>query len=98
MRVHWTDRAKQRLKSIEVYIGSESPQIARQVIYRLLKRSVQISSVPYAGREVPEYQQENIREIMERPFRLIYFIGAEQIDILTVMHYRQVLPDDLEKL
>ncbi len=95
MRVHWTHRAKTRLKLIHDYIAKDAPLVSRQVIERLVRRSVQIADFPYSGREVPEYQREDLRELIERPYRIIYRIRADRIDVITVMHSRQLLPGDL---
>ena len=67
MKVHWTDRAKTRLKLIHDYIAHDAPLVAPQVIGRLLTRSRQIGEAPYTGRQVPEYQREDLREVLERP-------------------------------
>jgi plasmid stabilization system protein ParE len=32
MNVHWTDRAKARLKLLEVHIAQDSPQVARETV------------------------------------------------------------------
>lgn len=98
MKVHWTDRAKSRLRLIHDYIAQDAPLIASEVVERLLHRSLQIGELPYSGREVPEYQREDVREILERPYRILYRIRPERIDVITVMHYRQLLPDDLTLL
>lgn len=95
MRVHWTDHAKRRLKLIHDHIAKDAPLTALQVFERLVRRSIQIGKVPCAGREVPEYQREDVREILERPYRILYHIKGNRIDVITVMHYRQLLPDDL---
>ena len=52
----------------------------------LTRRSEQIAKFPMSGRKVPEYDLEKIREIIERPYRIIYYIKSEQIDILAVIH------------
>jgi len=95
--VNWTDFAKARLHQIHQYIAEDSPNGADQTIKRIVDRSTQISQLPKSGREVPEYQQPDIREILERPYRIIYRILPERIDVLTVMHYRQLLgkPSDI---
>jgi toxin ParE1/3/4 len=36
-----------------------------------------------------------VREILERPYRILYCIKQDRVDVITVMHYRQLLPDDL---
>ena len=49
---------------------------------------------------MPDYPRADLRELLERPYRIIYRVTPERIDILTVMHYRQLLPrlaDDLQK-
>lgn len=45
---------------------------------------------------MPEYAQPDLREVLGRPYRIIYRVGAERIDVITVMHYRELLPDDLD--
>jgi toxin ParE1/3/4 len=98
MRVHWTDRARVRLKLIYDYIGEESPQSALIVVDRITARSMQLNKLPNSGRKVPEYQRNDVCEILERPYRIIYKIKSDQIDVLTVMHYRQILPMDVNQL
>lgn len=98
MRVVWTDRAKVRLRKIRDYIAQDSPKAADDVVRRLVERSRQLESLARLGRQVPEYEHEDIRELLERPYRIIYVILAERIDVIAVMHYRQLLPGDLESL
>ena len=50
---------------------------------------------PRSGRMVPEYEAPDIREVIERPYRIIYRIKADQIDILDVVHGAQLLPPEL---
>ena len=98
MKVRWTNRAKARLHLIHDYIAEDSPKAALSVIDKLTLRSQQLNTLPNTGRRVPEYNQDDIRELLERPYRIIYRIKPDQIDILTVMHYRQILPQDIQKL
>jgi hypothetical protein len=37
-------------------------------------------------------------DICERPYRILYRILPDRIDVITVMHYRQRLPGDHAKL
>ncbi len=59
-------------------------------------RSRQIEGLPGSGRQVPEYEDPALRELLERPYRIIYRLLPERIDVVTVMHYRQVLPKNME--
>lgn len=48
-----------------------------------------------SGRSVPEYEADDIREIIENPYRIIYRIKSDQIDVLAVIHCAQLLPEHL---
>lgn len=47
---------------------------------------------------MPEYPEADLRELLERPFRIIYRVTTDQIEIVSVMHYRQLLPTDTQTL
>ncbi|MDZ7803473.1 type II toxin-antitoxin system RelE/ParE family toxin [Thiohalophilus sp.] len=95
MKVHWTNTAIRHLDGIYDYIAQDSPVYAKQQVDRLTRRSEQIAAFPQSGRMVPEFKREDIREVIEGPYRLIYVIKTEQIDILSVFHGAQKLPDTL---
>lgn len=44
---------------------------------------------------VPEYKRDDIREVIERPYRIIYRIKDEQIDVVAVVHSAQQLPPEV---
>jgi toxin ParE1/3/4 len=86
LKVNWTDNAIQHLLGIYEFIGSASGIYAKATIDKLTRRSEQIAKFPISGRMVPEYENENIREVIERPYRIIYLIKQDEIDILAVIH------------
>lgn len=92
MRVYWTPEARRRLREIHSYIARESPVVADEVTARVLRRSQQLAIPPPLGRRLPEYPQADLRELLQRPFRIIYRVKAERIEIVTIKHYRQNLP------
>jgi toxin ParE1/3/4 len=98
MNVFWTPDAKLRLREIEAYIAKDSPNAAREMAIRLIRRSLELEQPPLLGKRLPQYADADIRELLERPYRLIYRIQADRIEILTVMHYRQLMPSDLDEL
>jgi toxin ParE1/3/4 len=95
MRVHWTQNAVEHLVNIYEYIAFNSPTYAKQMVDRITRRSEQIADQPLSGRKVPEYQIEDIRELIEKPYRIIYRIKADQIDVLAVIHGAQLLPEKI---
>jgi plasmid stabilization system protein ParE len=98
MRVVWTPEAVARLDDIEAYIAQDSPANAKEMVARLLTRTRQLETAALSGREVPEYRREDIRELLERPYRIIYCVAPDRVTILSVMHYRQLLPRKVRSL
>lgn len=49
-----------------------------------------------SGRAVLEYQHPDVLELLIAPYRLIYIVLPARIDVLTVMHERQLLPGDAD--
>ena len=95
MRVHWTNNAVDHLVNIYEYIALNSPTYAKHMVDRITRRSAQISDQPFSGRRVPEYQAEDVRELIEKPYRIIYRIKSDQIDVLAVIHGARLMPDEL---
>ena len=95
MNVHWTNTAVDHLLLIYEYISQNSDVYADRLMDRLTRRSQQISALPQSGRQVPEYNAPDLREVVEGSYRIIYRIKEEQIDVLGVVHSAQKLPPEL---
>lgn len=86
MKVHWTDLAVKHLADIDEYIARTSPPYALRMVDRLTRRSQQIGSFLESGRVVPRKNDQNLREVFEGPYRIVYRIKADQIDVVAVIH------------
>lgn len=93
MKVYWTHNAIEHLVKIYEYIALNSPTYAKQMVDKITVRSAQIGEHPLSGRQVPEYQSNEIRELIEPPYRIIYRVKKERIDILAVIHGARLLTD-----
>ena len=92
VKVFWTDTAVQHLLAIYAHIAQDAPRYGRRMVERLTERSQQIAAFPHSGRVVPEYGADDVREVIERPYRIIYRIKPEQIDVLAVVHGARMPP------
>lgn len=61
------------------------------MVDRLVARSEQLALFERSGRVVPEVGRAAVRELIESPYRLIYRIRLERIDVIAVVHERQQL-------
>ena len=95
MNVVWTDEAKAHLNSIFQYIKRDSPLYATRMIDRLTQHVDQLMSHPLSGRAVPNYDDIHLRELIVHPYRLIYRIKGDRIDVIAVFHGARQLPEEL---
>ena len=92
MTVRWTHTAIGHLASIYEYIARDSARYARRMVDRITSRSRQVARFPRSGEMVPEYQDPDIREVLEGQYRVIYEITPSEIHVLAVIHGAQLLP------
>jgi len=83
----WTDQAIDDLGSIGDYIAESSEKYAKLTVKKLYERADILKTFPLSGRTVPEKSDENIRELIEGNYRIIYEIAPNNIIyILAVYH------------
>ena len=87
----WTSNALTDLSEIGEYIANDSPKYAEITISKLYHKVEILTEHPRIGRIVPETEQENLRELIEGNYRIIYEITNDGIFILTVHHSARIL-------
>ena len=94
MRIIWAEKAEKQLDQIFEYIASDSSLYAHRTVGQIIGKAESIPPNPRKGRNVPEYEREDIREVFHHPYRIIYLLKDETIEILSVIHGARLLPDD----
>ena len=78
-KVIWSPAARDDLHDIVVFIARDNPQRAMSFGYQLISKTDRLEDFPKLGRMVPEYQNQSIREIILRPYRIVYrAVSGEQ--------------------
>lgn len=90
-RVEWSSRAIKDLEAIAEYIALDSTAYAAAVVTTILKTTRTLSRFPLAGRIVPEFSDENIREWFVYSYRVIYRIESDVVIIATIIHGKRLL-------
>ena len=93
--VNWSEPAKDSLKQIFNFISKDSNYYEKEVIDKIINESEKLNDFPKLRRAVPEINNENIRELIIYSYRLIYEVKPSEINILTLIHGRQMFPDKL---
>ena len=92
-RILWSPQALRDIKSIREYIAHDSPRYAELVVGRLIASVERLQTFPESGRVVPERGDPEIREVIVKPFRVVYRRRAGVIEIATVFRASRLLPD-----
>jgi len=79
----------QQLASITLYIGRTSPLYAERMVDRILRRVETLAAFPDIGVRVSEAEDDNVREVLENPYRILYLAQPSRVDVLAIVHGRQ---------
>lgn len=90
-RIAWSQRALQDLEAIASYIAEDSPAYARTVVRTIVNQAKMLAHFPRSGRKVPEFDDEDIRELIAYSYRIIYRIEQEEVLIAAVIHGKRIL-------
>ena len=89
--VVWSPRAIDDVHAVAAYIALDSEAYAASVVRVILEKARNLSDFPYAGRVVPEFGDDTIREVFAYSYRIIYRVEANEITIAAVIHGKRIL-------
>jgi toxin ParE1/3/4 len=97
-RVQWVEVAVRDLEDLVSYVAVDSGPNATRVLKRLETRAAALESSPARGRVVPDlahFGMRTWRELVVRPYRLVYRIEGGTVTVLAVFDARRDLEDVL---
>ena len=83
------------MEAIWKFIANDSDAYANLVVARLLESVERLENFPRSGRIVPELSDPQLREIIAPPYRIVYRVLDEAVEILTVFRASRLLPRTL---
>ena len=90
-RIVWSRRAVRDLDTIATYIAADSPAYAGVVLKNIVNQTRILARFPRAGRKVPEFDDENVRELIVYSYRIIYRLQDDEALIVAVIHGKRIL-------
>src|SRR5688572_16005534 len=94
VKVIWTDLAISDLKSIHDYISRDSKTYADSFVSKIIQRVDQLETFLKSGRVVPEFNTENLRELIIGNYRIVYRIQEGFVGIARVHHSARNIPEE----
>ena len=91
----WQRTANNNLIQIYNYIYEDSIYYSIKTVEGIIKLIDNLVYFPYMGRKVPEYNDNNIRELIYKSYRIIYEIQSNEILIRRIWHSARKMPKNL---
>jgi len=94
--IRWTGRARADLAAIQAFISRDSVHFAAVMVGRIIGATERLADFPESGRRVPEFGRSDLREVILRPYRIVYrLVARDQVHIIAVHHGSRLLPPAL---
>ncbi len=84
--VVWTDSAWNDLESAADYIARDSGAYASAFVQKVKAAAASLSEHAERGQVVPEFGDEAGRELLVRPYRLVYRVTPARVSVLALIH------------
>jgi toxin ParE1/3/4 len=92
VEVTWQPQSLEDISNIAEFISKESAYYAAIQTEKFFAKASILETFPQAGRIVPEFGVDALRELIIGPYRLIYYIVSDsRIDVLTIHHSAMLL-------
>ena len=87
-KIIWSAQAREDLRDIVSFIAADNPAAAQSFGFRLMSKVDLLTDFPLLGRVVPEENDQTIREIILRPYRIVYQVltGGQTLAIVRIWH------------
>ena len=95
-KLRWTTQAVEDVEAIRKFIANDSDVYADLVVERLVEAVERLELFPRSGRIVPELADPQFREIIESPYRIVYRVFDESVEVLTVFRASRLLRSAFE--
>lgn len=92
MSVTWAQTAVDQLQAIRDYLARSSPGYAQALAGRIVARAQALDGQPRLGAEVPEYGDPDVREVYEHPYRILYRVVGQDVQVIGVAHSARRIP------
>jgi plasmid stabilization system protein ParE len=84
--VRWSPRAAQDLEDACGFIARDAETAAQRFAERVIEATRQLAVFPRSGRIVPEFNRDDIREVIVQRYRVVYRLVGDDVQLVTIQH------------
>jgi toxin ParE1/3/4 len=85
-KIEWTRSALSDARKLRDYIARDSEAYANRFVQRIIEAVEKAAAFPLIGRRVPETDDDTVREILYRKYRIVYRVETDRILVLMIIH------------
>jgi len=93
MKLRWNPAAEYDLYDIHSYIAKDQPINADRFVARLIERAEEATLYPHKHRKAPELDRDDVREVFEGQYRIIFQVHTHEVEVIAVLHGSRLLRD-----
>lgn len=80
------------LQDMRIWYAEEGvPEIGNRLVREVLERLEALKAHPLLGREVPEFRQPFLRELIVPPFRVVYRYDNNRVRVVRIWRSERLL-------
>ena len=95
VKLSWHNDTRYDLIQIYNYIHKDSIYYAIKTINKITELVDNLRFFPYIGRVIPEYNDQEKRELIYKSYRIMYKVEYDKIVIHRIWHSARKLPQKL---
>lgn len=92
-KIYWTRQAREDLRAVRAHIARDAPATASAYTRKLRLSVGRLRQFPHSGEVVPEIGREDLREVLQGNYRVIYRVADRRVDILAVFHSARIFDE-----
>ncbi len=73
------------------YVERGVPEVGERLLREVITAIERLAECPESGRIVPEFGVPALREVLQRPFRIVYRLGADRVRIVRIWRSERLL-------
>lgn len=96
-QIRWSLTASTDLQEIEDFIARDSVFHAVTFVDCIVESTATLLKTPHIGRVVPEFNRQDLREVIFRGYRIVYLVQNDEVLILRIVHGARNLPGLIQR-
>ena len=85
-QVRWSLTAGTDLQEVEDFIARDSVLHAITFVDRIVESTETLLNNPHIGLVVPEFNRQDLREVLYRGYRIVHLVQNGEVLVLRVVH------------